>query len=409
MISRSATATIKGYYYQFDTTILKILELKNVDDSITVEGIEDIDINTANEITAVQCKYLSKPKLINSVIRDPIMLMLDNFIGSNYQQDLKYNLYTHFEDETPGTEFQLSLEKLKEILAYSQKGISKAYHIDNNVSDQQLESFIKNFKLIYAFEFNKQQNYVMKKLENLFSSSSFEADMLFYNNALRVVIDLAKESNIEDRKITKEKFVRAIDCRKKLFNEWYAKLRSHKEYLKMNTEQIKTTNAFKPTKIKFIIIGRDLLNIQDSEIPLSTMIEDMTNKYYPIGKALRTAKPMTFIIDYNLEKLQKLKEILIQKQFLFNDGYEHIKFNPAIFNMPPIINTTKNLQKINKSSYLTRIISLDMLVANKINIESPDVVINFSKNESPYPNSDNYQLFDIKYCSNLTDINKIIG
>ena len=80
MASRAANATIKGYYYQFDTTILKILELKNDNDFVTVEGIEDIDIHTANDVTAVQCKYLSKPKLINSVIREPIMLMIDNFI-----------------------------------------------------------------------------------------------------------------------------------------------------------------------------------------------------------------------------------------------------------------------------------------------------------------------------------------
>ncbi len=81
MTTRAANATIKGYYYQFDTSILKVLELSANSDSITVEGIEDIDINTATENTAIQCKYLSKPQFTNSSVRKPIMLMLEHFVN----------------------------------------------------------------------------------------------------------------------------------------------------------------------------------------------------------------------------------------------------------------------------------------------------------------------------------------
>ena len=80
MATRSAEATIKGYYYQFDTSILKLLELANDDDEITIEGIEDIDINSTDE-TTIQCKYLSKPNFINSAVREPISLMLDHFVN----------------------------------------------------------------------------------------------------------------------------------------------------------------------------------------------------------------------------------------------------------------------------------------------------------------------------------------
>jgi hypothetical protein len=41
MASRAANVTIRGYYYQFDTSILKILELTLDTDSITIEGVED--------------------------------------------------------------------------------------------------------------------------------------------------------------------------------------------------------------------------------------------------------------------------------------------------------------------------------------------------------------------------------
>lgn len=45
MGDRSAIDTIKGYFYQFDYTILSLLKLSQDTDAITIEGIEDIDIS----------------------------------------------------------------------------------------------------------------------------------------------------------------------------------------------------------------------------------------------------------------------------------------------------------------------------------------------------------------------------
>lgn len=53
MTDRSAVNTIRGYFFQFDYSILKVLQLSNLDDSIAVECIEDVDIHTATEVTAV--------------------------------------------------------------------------------------------------------------------------------------------------------------------------------------------------------------------------------------------------------------------------------------------------------------------------------------------------------------------
>lgn len=49
MSGRSATETIRGYYYQFDYSILKILQSSDDSVSFDVEKIEDIDINTVDE------------------------------------------------------------------------------------------------------------------------------------------------------------------------------------------------------------------------------------------------------------------------------------------------------------------------------------------------------------------------
>ncbi|EPZ53342.1 hypothetical protein H477_5105 [[Clostridium] sordellii ATCC 9714] len=53
-MGRTADYTIKGFLYQFNLTLLKILESED-NDEITVEGIiEDIDVNSNGLINAIQ-------------------------------------------------------------------------------------------------------------------------------------------------------------------------------------------------------------------------------------------------------------------------------------------------------------------------------------------------------------------
>jgi len=43
MPDRSAIDTIKGYFYQFDYTIDKLLTQTDENNSVTIEGIQDIE------------------------------------------------------------------------------------------------------------------------------------------------------------------------------------------------------------------------------------------------------------------------------------------------------------------------------------------------------------------------------
>ncbi len=55
--SRTADYTIQGFLYQFNKTLLSIIEASD-DAEIVVEGlIEDIDIHGPLQTTAIQCKY----------------------------------------------------------------------------------------------------------------------------------------------------------------------------------------------------------------------------------------------------------------------------------------------------------------------------------------------------------------
>lgn len=52
MKNRQANDKIKGYFYQFNKTIYEILSQNNQKAKITVEGIEDVDIETDDTYTA---------------------------------------------------------------------------------------------------------------------------------------------------------------------------------------------------------------------------------------------------------------------------------------------------------------------------------------------------------------------
>jgi hypothetical protein len=86
MTDRSATATIKGYFYQFDQTIVRLLEASK-QASVTVEGIEDIDLDGGDKSAFVQCKYYEGTEYNHSVIKDAVIHMLRHFHTKAYRHD----------------------------------------------------------------------------------------------------------------------------------------------------------------------------------------------------------------------------------------------------------------------------------------------------------------------------------
>lgn len=230
----------------------------------------------------------------------------------------------------------------------------------------------------------------------------------FYNNALRIIIDTAIKKTTRQRKITKAEFICGIDCREKLFNEWFIKLRSKKEYLKLTVQNLKSMQALDPTITKVIVIGKNIIAANNLELPLKSFIENLINKYYKLNSSLRNAKPLTIALDCDSSTLKDIKIHLIDNEILFNDGFETIHFSPQIFNKEPIVNTTKNGTKILKSSYFIKLISKETLMNNIISITSPKILINFSKEDFEY-NFTSGQFFDFKYCENLKDVYNILA
>src|ERR1035438_9414895 len=98
MTSRSAHATIKGYFYQFDHTIVQLLEATTPQSSVVVEGIEDIDLEDGDDSAFVQCKYYEGTEYNHSVIKDAVVQMLKHCraAGCNSGQRFRYRVYGHY-------------------------------------------------------------------------------------------------------------------------------------------------------------------------------------------------------------------------------------------------------------------------------------------------------------------------
>ena len=144
-MNRSAVDTIKGYYYQFDLTILKLLESQNSTDTVIVENVEDIDLLTATETTAVQCKYYAKTEYNHSVIAHPIRQMLNHFSNVKIQKkkNIKYHLYGHYKSGQDKLILPLTLDYLKKhFLTFKKGGKKIEYHKDLGLKDVDLDEFI---------------------------------------------------------------------------------------------------------------------------------------------------------------------------------------------------------------------------------------------------------------------------
>ena len=123
---RSAISTIMGYFYQFDKSILEILEQSNETDMVTIEGIEDIDIENSDERNFIQCKYYEKTDFDNSIIRKPIQLMFRHYLENRTEpkdKNFTYRLYGYYKK---GHEklLELTTENLKTyFLDFSKFGV----------------------------------------------------------------------------------------------------------------------------------------------------------------------------------------------------------------------------------------------------------------------------------------------
>lgn len=331
-LDRSAVDTLKGYFYQFDQSILKLLSLESPEDSVAIECLEDIDVQTATEVSAIQCKYYAKTEYNHSVIKDAVKHMLNHYkkVTIGEKQKINYQINGHYKSGHEKLPSTLDIVFLKKHFLTSRiDQVKYEHHISLGLSDEELEDFLACLKInIHSPEYENQFNQVIELLCSHFNSSKFSAENFYYNNSLRIIKDLSINTPEEKRRITKSSFLQKINTSNILFNEWFIKKKGAKAHFKSLQKEYFTFLNISPFE-RFFLIEIDPTKYMRHEVKdLLFIISSKWTKISKYGKS--SFCPYVFLQGINEDELREIKNELHQEQFKFIDGHDYhgATFNP---------------------------------------------------------------------------------
>ena len=265
---RDAIDTIIGYYYQFDYYILQLLNLSKDTDTVTIEGIEDVDISEDGILKAIQCKYYAKTEYNHSKIASPIRLMLKDYAlrKRDGRKLISYMLYGHYESGHEKYPKIFDIDFLKSnICTYTQNKVKHTLYTELNLDDSQLEEFLNLLVVdINAKSYEEQEKQIFTQMCKIFKCDMFEAEYYYYNNALRIVKDIATEQAEKKRVLSKHEFLGLINHKGMLFDSWYIEFKGIKQYCKDIKTQYFTKFNISPFE-RFFLIQYDELST-DQEV-----------------------------------------------------------------------------------------------------------------------------------------------
>lgn len=353
MVNRDATDTITGYFYQFDKTILEILNQSNLEANVQVEGIEDIDVNETDEVKAIQCKYYAKSEYNHSEIKKPIALMVEHFSKIKPSSTFThYHLYGHFKSgqEKLG---EVNVDFLKTKFLTSQKTeddgkggktkIEKRVYDELRLDDSALQNFLNCLTIdINAPSIEEQYMTIIKKIERELSVTALEAELYHYNSALKVIRNMAVQQNKKDRVITKKQFIEKIKSQDMLFDFWFIRRKGKDSYIKSIKKQHLSSNLnVEPFERFFLIDCRRLAN----NAYIKDAVYSIAKKWSKISKREKKSFcPSIYLHDLDADIFDSLKGEMYSEDQLFVDGYPFLgsELNPNHFyTMPSIENGIK--------------------------------------------------------------------
>lgn len=367
MKDRSAVSTLKGYFYQFDFTILQLLKLEHITDKIMVEGIEDIDISSADSKIAIQCKYYEGTEYNHSEISEAVKYLLMDFAErkNSDSKKIKYMLYGYYskgQDKFPD-KLDVSFLKMK-FLTHKRKikGSDKYEIIEEykllKLTDNDLEEFLALLKVdINAQEFQQQMKDIFEQIIDIFKCTPFEAEHYYYNNALNVIKGLAIRGISSEREISKSEFLDCINKKEILFNQWFYFFRTQKEVFGKFRKEYFTSFNVSPYERFFLIdigqIGFDLIILKD-------LVYLLIKKWSKCSKREKQSFcPYVYFHNISKEQLATIKGELFREGIVFFDGYPFYMsdFYPTALTVPTTFGNKIDIKFINEIKMLEEIIS----------------------------------------------------
>lgn len=306
-------------------SIRSVLGLANDTDSISIECVEDIDLRTASDVTAVQCKYYAKTEYNHSVIKEAMRYMLSHFkeAKAGTKPKVSYVIRGHYASGQEKLIDGIDIEFLKKhFLTYTTKKVEHCRHVELGLTDCDLTEFLALLTVdINALEFDKQFQEVIKQLQVTFDCKPFSAEFFYYNNALRVIRELSIRPSPADRTITKKAFLQRVNTSSILFNEWFVQKKGKKMHLAALRKEYFTALNISPFERFFLVEIDSASYIRDE---LKELVFVLSKKW---SKTLKLEPnsfcPYLFIQGIPEGELLTLKNELREEGFKFVDGYDY--------------------------------------------------------------------------------------
>lgn len=302
-------------------------------DDVHIECIEDIDVHTASESTAIQCKYYEHSEYNHSVIKDAVQYMLTHFseVKAGKKLRVNYRIYGHYKSGHDKLPDLINVEFLKaHFLTYTKNKVEHCHHEELHLNDGDLQGFLAALTInIRASEFQQQFQEVHQQLMTTFNCSPFEAEYFYYNNALRIIKELAIHRDSTKRAITKKNFLTRINTKTVLFNEWFIQKKGKSAYLKAIRAMYFTHMNVSPFERFFLV---EINPTSYTRSALKDLVFEISRKYSKLSKReMDSFCPYFFIHGINDSELIDLKSELWNEGFCLIDGYDFqgAKFNPT--------------------------------------------------------------------------------
>lgn len=360
---RCASASIAGYLYQFLVSLDRLISLDD-NETLTIEGIEDIDIEGAST-NLVQVKYYESTSYSCARITNTVKEFYLDYIKRQPDTQTHYTFYVYFKS---GGQKLISPESRSDVI---RKCLQKAGILErDSISDTELKRFVQLIDVIPGRNLAELQRMVIEAIKKEMECTQAEAEGFYYPKALEFVHRAAIERKKEDRKIQRRKFLHFLrenqSLSDPLFSAWRRKVLSTEAHIEVITKKL-GENIFKEhTRQRLLMIEINDRNYAD----VAAIAHSLVNVIASPGRTkAANARPWTLLLRGDKEKVRNLKMQLTKNNITFNDGQEAYGFSSNVFLTPPMYQTGPGGSKMVGISYTLRIISessFDKLPKDKI-------------------------------------------
>lgn len=374
---RAANASLKGYLYQFDRTILAILK-SHADTTVIIEGIEDIDILEPAATTSEQVKYWSSksygsPRALRKPVESLLKARASGAPGIP-------RIYVHFGANraaaAPPVPTGLTSEEIRTCINYRGNPIQIKDSSGNiiTIDDDTINQLSRQLEIVEGPSFDSQKEQVIEALTVELKLSTTDVTDLAYPLALTCVHQIAVKKSAEERQLSRADFIERINKREILYTRWHKQVMEESKYVSAALKRFKDDKTLDRMKSVAFVTHPQMDPEKIADIAVN--FANAFNSTSP--RTLDSHVPRTLIIEGSASHATTVKKRLAGLGILFNDGYEGYSFNPNIFYAGQIIvPSATNKSVVKKSSYSVRVVTSESLMGHQPDRPSFNTIVAF--------------------------------